>query len=195
MSPRSSRSRRARTMVSFGVASVMAISLSAACAPQQMLCTADSAGLGDQRALMRRDLPGLAPKMGDCNARLLVVRSDDDLRRAYEGIGVPVNGATSTSDAGAAASPIDLPPVDWSRESVLLREATDAQAIRWMVVKDGKVTVGTQGCAGAGLVTATTCQVEMIAIDAVVSEAKLYSCDSVTCGGGGGVGARAERAP
>jgi hypothetical protein len=148
-----------------------------ACAPEQSVCTPDNTGHGGQRTLTRRDLPGVADKP-TCNPHVEAIATADDLRRAYEAEGLPV----ADPDGGASApGAIALPAVDFTRESVILREATDAQPIVWMVVTGSTATVGTQGCVGAGT---GACVVQLIAVDALLTKADGYSCEDLRCGGG-----------
>jgi hypothetical protein len=154
-----------------------------ACAPDQKACTADNTGHEGQRALVRRDLPGLADKPA-CNPHVTAITNADDLRRAYEQAGIPITDA----DAGAPApGSMALPEVDFTKESVIVREDTDAQGIAWMVVSGTTATVGTQGCKAAGT---GACKLQVIAVDAVLTKADGYSCEDINCGGAsvGGVG-------
>ena len=151
-----------------------------ACAPDQQVCTADNTGHGGQRALVRRDLPGLADKPA-CNPHVVAVTNADDLRRAYEQAGIPISDADAGADAGAPApNAIALPAVDFTKESVIIREATDAQGIAWMAVSGTTATVGTQGCKLTGT---GACLFQVIAVDAVLTEADGYSCEDINCGG------------
>ena len=146
-----------------------------ACAPDQTVCTADSSGHGGERALVRRDLPGLADKPG-CNPHLVAITSADDLRRAYEAAGI----AITDPDGGAAApGAMALPAVDFTKESVIIREALDDQSVSWMVVSGTTATVGTQGCTAAGT---GVCVFQAIAVDALVTKADGYSCKNINCG-------------
>jgi hypothetical protein len=147
-----------------------------ACAPKQSVCTADSTGHGGQRALVRRDLPGLADKP-NCNPHVEAITSADDLRRAYEAAGIPI-----TDPDGGASAPgaMALPAVDFTKESVIIREATDAQGLSWMVVSGSTATLGTQGCLAAGT---GVCVFHVIAVDALVTKADGYACENINCGG------------
>jgi hypothetical protein len=172
-------SRRSRLIV-IGVLALAVIARVPAglvgCAPEQSACTAESTGHGGQRALVRRDLPGLPDKAG-CNPHVEAVTSADDLRRAYEQAGIPI----SDPDGGASApSAMALPGVDFTRESVIIREATDTQAVSWLVVSGSTVTVGTQGCVGAAT---GACVFQAFAVDALVTKAVGYACDDISCGG------------
>jgi hypothetical protein len=149
-----------------------------ACAPDQSVCTPDNTGHGGQRALVRRDLPGLADK-ANCNPHVEAITSADDLRRVYEAAGIPI----ADPDGGASApGAMALPAVDFTKESVIIREATDTQSLSWMVVSGGTVTVGTQGCVGVGT---GACVFQVLAVDALVTRADGYACEDVKCGGVG----------
>src|SRR3954454_13808885 len=73
-----------------------------ACAPDQQVCTADNTGHGGQRALVRRDLPGLTDKPA-CNPHVTAITNAYDLRRAYEQAGIPISDADAGAGAGATA--------------------------------------------------------------------------------------------
>ena len=147
-----------------------------ACAPEQSACTPESSGHGGERTLVRRDLQGVADKPM-CNPHVEAIVTADDLRRAYEASGQPI----SDPDGGASApGAIGLPAVDFTKESVILREATDAQGVAWMVVTGTTATVGTQGCVGAG---SGACVVQVVAVDALLTKADGYSCENIRCGG------------
>jgi hypothetical protein len=149
-----------------------------ACAPEQSVCTPESTGHGGQRTLTRRDLPGVADKPS-CNPHVEALSTADDLRRAYEAVGQPI----SDPDGGVSApGAIALPAVDFTTESVILREDTDGPGVAWMVVTGSTATVGTQGCVGAGT---GTCVVKLVAVDALLTKADGYSCEDIKCGGGG----------
>jgi hypothetical protein len=172
------RSSRAFVLGVVAFVSLLGMSTSGflACAPEQKVCTADNTGHGGQRALVRRDLAGLTDKPA-CNAHVVAITSADDLRRAYEEAGIPIADA----DAGVSApNAIALPAVDFTKESVIIREATDAQGISWMVVSGTTATVGTQGCKASGT---GACAFQVIAVDAVLTEANGYSCEDINCGG------------
>lgn len=161
--------------IAFIVLAGLAASPFFACAPEQKICTADNTGHAGERALTRRDLPGLADKPS-CNPHVAAITSADDLRRAYEEAGIPIADA----DGGASApNAMALPSVDFTKESVIVREATDAQGIAWMVVSGSTATVGTQGCAAGG---SGTCVFQVIAVDAVLTHADGYSCEAISCG-------------
>ena len=147
-----------------------------ACTPEQKACTAESSGHAGERALVRRDLPGSTDKPS-CNPHVVAITSAADLRRAYEEAGIPI----ADPDGGASlANAMALPSVDFTKESVIIREATDAQGIAWMVVNGTTATVGTQGCTGAGT---GVCAFQVMAVDAVVTKADGYACDDLNCGG------------
>jgi hypothetical protein len=124
---------------------------------------------------VRRDLPGLADK-ANCNPHVEAITSADDLRRAYEAAGIPL-----TDPDGGASAPgaMALPAVDFTKESVIIREALDTQSVSWMVVSGSTVTLGTQGCLGAG---SGACVFQAIAIDALATKAEGYACKDVSCG-------------
>ena len=146
-----------------------------ACAPEQPVCTPDSTGHGGQRALARRALPGSLDK-ANCNPHVEAITSADDLRRAYEAAGI----AITDPDGGASApGAMALPAVDFTKESVIIREATDAQAVSWMVVSGSTVTVGTQGCLGADT---GACVFQAIAVDALATKVEGFACADVSCG-------------
>lgn len=150
-----------------------------ACAPEQSVCTADNSGHGGagSRALVRRDLPGLADK-GNCNPHVEAITSAADLQRAYEAAGISI----ADPDGGASApGAMALPAVDFTKESVIIREAVDTQAVAWMVVSGTTATVGTQGCNGIGT---SACVFQVFAVDALVTKADGYACEDVNCGGG-----------
>jgi hypothetical protein len=148
-----------------------------ACAPEQSVCTPDNSGHGGERALVRRELPGLADKP-NCNPHVAAITTADDLRRAYEAAGIPV----SDPDGGASApGAMAFPAVDFTKESVIIREAVDTQSVSWMVVGGSTVTVGTQGCVGAG---SGACVFQVIAVDTLATKAEGYSCQDLKCGGG-----------
>lgn len=172
-------SRLVTGAVALLVLAAVPASIFLACAPDQSVCTADNSGHGGQRAVVRRDLPGLADK-GNCNPHVEAITSADDLRRAYEAAGLPVEDP----DGGASApGAMALPAVDFTKESVIIREASDTQSVSWMVVSGSTVTVGTQGCVGAG---GGACVFQAFAVDALVTKADGYACEDVKCGGGGG---------
>jgi hypothetical protein len=163
-------------VVAFGLLLGLPGSGFVACAPDQKVCTADNSGHGGERALVRRDLPGLDAK-STCNPHIVAVTNADDLRRAYEDAGIPIaDPDAGTPPAGATA----LPAVDFTKESVIIREATDAQGIAWMTVSGTTATVGTQGCKAQGT---GACKLQVIAVDAVLTEADGYSCEDINCGG------------
>jgi len=149
-----------------------------ACAPEQKACTADNSGHGGQRALARRDLPGLTDKPS-CNPHVAAVTNADALRQAYEQAGIPITDADAAAPA-PAPNAMALPAVDFTKESVIIREATDAQGIAWMVVSGTTATVGTQGCKATGT---GACTFQVIAVDAILTEADGYSCEDINCGG------------
>ena len=172
------KASRIAVLGAVAVALLLAFSTSGfvACAPDQQVCTADNTGHGGERALVRRDLPGLANKPA-CNPHVTAVTNADDLRRAYEQAGI----AIADADGGAPApNAIALPDVDFTKESVIIREATDAQGIVWMAVSGTTATVGTQGCK---TLAPPTCVFQAIAVDAVLTQANGYSCQDITCGG------------
>ena len=149
-----------------------------ACAPDQSVCTADNTGHGGERALVRRALPGLADKP-NCNAHVEAITSADDLRHAYEAAGMPI----VDPDGGAAApGAIALPDVDFTKESVIIREALDSQSVSWMAVSGSTATVGTQGCIANGT---GACVFQVFAVDALLTKADGYSCKDINCGGAG----------
>lgn len=167
----------AGALVALSFAAVPASSF-VACAPEQTVCTADNSGHGGERPLVRRDLPGIADKP-TCNPHVQAIGSVDDLRRAYEAEGLPI----ADPDGGASApGAIALPAVDFTKESVIVREATDAQPVAWMAVTGSNATIGTQGCVGAGT---GACIVQFFAVDALLTKADGFSCEDVKCGGGG----------
>ena len=147
-----------------------------ACAPDQKVCTADSSGHGGERALVQRALPGLMDKP-TCNPHVVAITNADDLRRAYDQAGIPI---TDRDGGMAAPNAMALPAVDFTKESVIIREATDAQGISWMSVSGTTATVGTQGCIATG---GETCVFQVIAVDAVLTTANTYSCEDINCGG------------
>ena len=155
--------------------------LATACQSSQSPCTPESSGFGAQtRITTRRALPGLDLK-ATCQPRVKTIRSDADLRTAYTDIGVKLLDATGHGVKGSIA----LPKVDWSTETVVLREATHEQDVSWIVTDGTNVTLGTQGCTGAG---APTCGVTMFAVPAIVTTAAAYACTDIGCGGTGGIG-------
>ncbi|CAN5763607.1 hypothetical protein BH11MYX4_BH11MYX4_22430 [soil metagenome] len=146
-----------------------------ACMKEPKLCTPASAGLGDQRTVVRRELPGLATK-SDCSPHVEILRSADDLRAAYQRLGVAIIGDGGPTSSGA----VELPSVDFTTETVVLREETDLHPVSWMVTEGDLVTIGSQGCATG----AEVCSVAVLAIDARVTKAEAYSCEALGCTAG-----------
>ncbi len=168
-----------------GVAGLFALfalptSVFVACGADQAVCTPENSGHGADRTLTRRDLPGI-PDKKVCEPHLVAITSSDDLRRAYETAGLPI----SDPDGGTSApGAIPLPPVDFTKESVIIREDIDTQSLSWLSVNGmNEVTAGTQGCRGAGV---GACVFNVVAVDAAnVTKASAYSCEDISCGGGG----------
>jgi len=134
----------------------------AGCAKDRVVCTPETAGLGDQARLVRQALAGLDSKP-DCVVHVDLVRTQADLDAAYAKLGL---SAPTT--------------VDFARQTVVLREALDTQPIAWIVGKDGTVTIGSQACAGAAN---GTCSVTVFSVDGVLTKAEAYACEDIGCSG------------
>lgn len=169
--------RRAARAVLLLVA-VLAPVLATACQSSTHPCTPESSGFGAQKQVTtRRELPGVDRKES-CQPRVIVIRNDADLRRAYTEVGVKLVDPSAVDQPPDA---IALPAVDWSVESVVLREATHVQSVSWIVVEGQTVTLGTQGCVGGGDLL---CGVTMLAIPAIVTVGAAHACEDIGCGGG-----------
>ncbi len=156
------------------VSVVVLAALASACETTEKACTAESSGFGAQTRLRQRVLSEPVSRE-ECRPRLETIRSDSELRSAYEAMGV----AILNPDGGESApEAMRLPIVDWEKQTVLLREATDAQSISWIVIEGDTLTVGTQGCVSAGT---GACAATLVVVPAVATKAKGHSCGSIAC--------------
>lgn len=161
-----------KTLATIVVALLIA---AAACASTREICTPANSGYGDSPRLVRRDFPEVTPKNA-CNPHVQVIRSNAELQRAYEEAGVAIasaDGGSSPPDA------IALPTVDFSRETVVFREATDRHPLSWVISKDGTITIGSQACDQAGT---NACTIQVFAVETIAAGAETHECASITCG-------------
>jgi hypothetical protein len=131
------------------------------CTSSSAICTPENAGLSSKLEVTPRSLQGRAQAAGPCTPGVQVIRSDADLRATYAGFGV--------------STP---PPVDFAKESVILREADATNEIAWTVVQGDVATLGLQGCGG---VTGGTCGDSVLAVPAILSRVDTHVCDPVNC--------------
>lgn len=145
---------------------------SGACGPSP--CTPEEFDLGGAPRVTPRDLAGRAPVFDACtDARVEVVRTEADLRRLYEQL------ASRDADGGTPAA-VDLPAVDFSRESVIVREGPANEGISWVVAQGETAVLGLLSCMGP---ITPSCVVNVIAVPVAVSSAEARKCDAVACGG------------
>ena len=171
MSPR----RSLRAVLLLVTTAALDALIAPACASEPVACSPTSSGFGDQRPVIRRDLPGLDDKAA-CNPHVELLHSADELRAAYQRVGVAIASDSGPSTPGAIA----LPAVDYTKETVVFREEQLRHPPSWVVAKDATVTVGSQGCAASN----EACVVAVFAIDALVTKAEAYTCEEITCAGG-----------
>lgn len=172
----SGRRRGTLTAITCVVATVTTVA-AVGCRPEVKACTAEEAGYGGARRVEQRELPGL-PEKAACQDRISVIRSESELRAAYASVGlVPERADGGAASGGPPGASLELPAIDWSRESVLFREAADVEHISWMVAQDGMLTVGTRACASE----LSGCRVEFLALDAVVAKVEVKPCEPVNC--------------
>lgn len=164
-SPGSRRARSAtRVLLGAGLLVLLALPFlahTAGCGyPDKELCAPQSSGFGDAQTIPQRIvLEG--DRVGACNPRIEVIRSDEQLRAAF---------ATLQSS--------DPPAIDWTKESVVLREATLERGVRWLVNRGDDVTVGLQGC----LIADTTgCHVVMFQVPIVAARVESHECKAIDC--------------
>src|SRR5262249_24977412 len=101
-------------------------SAGAGCPSDPEPCTPANAGLGAAPRVTPRTLPGRAATDAvPCNPHTEVIHSDADLRAMNARYGIAPAG--TTDDAGA--------PVDFSKETVVVVEASFAKGISWTVVQ------------------------------------------------------------
>lgn len=131
------------------------------CTSGPELCTPDNAGFGGATRLEERVLFA-ADRKGPCQPHLEVLRDTFALRIKLKELG---------TEALPAA-------VDWSRESVVLREATLQQGLQWLVASGDLVTVGVQGCVGAA---AMGCRVTLYTVATVVTRVEAATCEAAPC--------------
>ena len=70
--------------------------------------------------------------------------------------------------------------MDWSRETVVVRESVDNNSVAWMVFERGVITLGTRACVNL----VGTCRVEVFAVAAVAAEVTSideHACEGLNC--------------
>ncbi|MBX3260954.1 MAG: hypothetical protein KIS78_14665 [Labilithrix sp.] len=161
--------RRFALTLSVGCA-VVASLVGGACGPSP--CTPEEFDLGGAARLTPRTLQGRPASAEACERpRVVVIRSEDELRRLYDEL------AGATPDAGATS---DVPAVDFARESVIVREGSAQEGISWIVARGDTGVLGLLSC--MGLVT-PSCVVDVVAVPALLTSAETRKCDAVACGG------------
>jgi hypothetical protein len=141
------------------------IAASASCGNQPS-CSAEKSGFSSSEEVTPRALPSRAADQNACNPHLTLVTNADDLAKAYAALSLE-------EDAGVAP-----PAVDFTHETVVVREDTLAQGVSWVAVRGSVVTLGLQGC----LTPADGCTTTIFAVPAVVTSINTQSCDPVSCG-------------
>jgi len=159
------------TLVSAGIA----LGAAGACTDTPE-CTPEEQGLTGAARLGVRELPGRAATNGPCaGQRTEVIASDAELRRLYEELGL----VSKPDGAAPESGPIEYPTVDFSRERVIVREGPGNQGISWVAAKGEAGVLGLLSCYGT---TASSCAVNVIAVQAPITHAETRTCDPVGCG-------------
>lgn len=136
--------------------------LAAACAPPAPeACTAEGAGKGSARRLTFRELPAPPPGLGVCRTLAKVVRTEAELRAEYDALKMPG----------------DLPPVDFTKEIVIVFSSDNGSANAWQVEDGDEVAIGTARCSETGAL----CNDFVFAVETRATKVQLYTCETVSC--------------
>lgn len=162
------------------LATILATSLPAGCGASATICTQQSESLAGQ-PLQTRDLPGKTrPEATECKSRIAIVRSLAQLRAAYVDVGL----VEPNSNPNAPIDGVSLPPIDFSRQSVVLIEGAHDVAIRFLLADGATVTIGTQTCSATEI---SQCDARFYLVDVLADVAKEHVCSPLDCTGAGSV--------
>lgn len=151
-------------MLRFAAVGFLTFSLVVACGQAQALCTPQSEGFGDASTLTRTSILDVDRTTGACRPRIEVYRTPEDFKRLYDEL-----------ELG------DPPAIDFTREVVIAREGTGERGLRWAVLRNDVVTVGSQGCTGD---VASRCLVEIFRVEnRVPARGDEHACAPVSCNG------------
>jgi hypothetical protein len=162
--------RKTCARVGAAVAALFVVALGTLSCGNNLTCSPEKAGFASSEQVTPRALPSRDAVPGNpCNPHVSVIRTEADLAQAYAAIALEEDAG----DGGVAP-----PVVDFTRETVIVREATLDQGISWVAVRGTVVTLGLQGCYAPPDGCATT----VIAVPAIVATFDTRSCDAVGCG-------------